>query len=237
MGTVAVATAVPLVFVLVAVITLLTSVVLCKVTKKFQHSFPPTQVITNSNTPSVNTHTPPDSVTIELPPISQTHTITNSSLTQKTPSIKHSALVLYSPHTPEKEIEDIVGTLVGGLCQCGIKAKSPDTCFSDNISAWLEEEIVKNSTVLLVCNDALKVDWESKRPSKLVVSLKQLLLGSLLDKGLSNFATVFMSGYAESKYVPSTYLKPQSQFIVQDFDDIVQISHFVHQIPTYTTSF
>ena len=144
-----------------------------------------------------------------------------------------SVVVLYSPKTPTVEIEDILGTLVVGLRQYGISAKSPDTCcVSDSISAWLERE-VENSIVLLVCNEALKSDWECERPSKLVCSLRQLLHGSLVDRGLSKFATVFMGKDAESGYVPSAYLMPQNQFTVRDINDVIDISHFVFKIPRY----
>ena len=143
-----------------------------------------------------------------------------------------SVVVLYSPITPTVEIRDILGTLVAGLCQYGINAKSPDTCVSDSISAWLERE-VENSIVLLVCNESLKSDWECERPSKLVCSLRQLLHGSLVDRGLSKFATVFMGKDAESGYVPSAYLMPQNQFTVRDINDVIDISHFVFKIPRY----
>ncbi len=147
-----------------------------------------------------------------------------------------SALVLYSPHTPKDEIEEILGTIVVGLSHHSIDAKSPDTCVeSANVSVWLEKE-VKNSTVLLVCNESLKKDWENERSSQLVSSLKQLLHGSVVDKGLSNFATVLMSGYGDSAHVPSQYLNAQKQFTVENIEDITDISHFVLKVPLYQPS-
>ncbi len=148
-------------------------------------------------------------------------------------SVALSALVLYSPYTPKNEKEDILGTLVVGLRHYGINAKSPDTCVdSANISVWLEKEVT-DSTVLLVCNQALKRDWDNERSSKLVCALKQLLHGSVVDKGLANFATVLMSGYGSSCHIPSPYLVAQKQFTVDSFEDIAPVSHFVLKVPLY----
>ncbi len=239
-GLVIVAIAVPLVIIVVSVCIIAVSVILYKASKKRKRRVPPTHVMANNpivEYPSSTTTLPDIGETsmeslnnIELSPVKPLNS--QSSPIRGVSPDSPSVVVLYSPKTPNVEIRDILGTLVVGLCQYGINAKSPDTCVSDSISAWLESEM-ENSIVLLVCNEALKSDWECERPSKLVCSLRQLLHGSLVDRGLSKFATVFMGKDAESGYVPSAYLMPQNQFTVRDINDVIDISHFVFKIPRY----
>ncbi len=233
-GLVIVAIAVPLVIIVVSVCIIAVAVILYKVSKKRKRRVPPTHVI-STNSPIVECTSSTTSLNnLELSPVKPLKSQSNPirCVSPDNPSV----VVLYSPKTPTLEIEDILGTLVVGLCQYGINAKSPDTCVSDSISAWLERE-VENSIVLLVCNEALKSDWECEKPTKLVCSLRQLLHGSLVNRGLSKFATVFMGKDAESGYVPSAYLMPQNQFTVRDISDVDEISHFVFKIPRYEASF
>ena len=239
-GQLTITVVVPLVIVAFLVTLLALSVILYKYIKRRKRTPPPSEVATARTPDNSSTVSLPDIELSDLTDLSTRPYVTLSEVMPApypvpSPQLGPSVLVLYSPNTPKDEKEDIISLVVVGLRHCGIDAKSPDTCFSDSIFVWLERE-VKSSTVLLVCNSALKADWESERPSQLICSLKQLLLGSLVEKGLSNYATVFLGEGTESGYVPTTYLKPQKQFSVQNFEDILNISHFVHQMPMHTTS-
>lgn len=158
-------------------------------------------------------------------------------LPKETPSFP-SALVLYSPNTPMEEKKMIVSYLITGLKQFGIDVKCPDViCIKDGVSYWLEKEI-KKSTVLCVCNNEMKTEWESDQASQLIGSLRQLLHG-LVSSGLSGFATVIMQTEQTNDnldYIPTDYLKGQTQFIVRDEKDIASIAHYILDVPLYTTN-
>ena len=152
-------------------------------------------------------------------------------------STKYTALIVYSPNTPEKQQDWIRRDFIPKLQSEGIKTLSHDfTCIKESPSLWLEREISKATAVLCVCNREFKEDWEGCKPTSptslpLVQSLKHLILATVHQGGdLSKYAVVLLESH-DQQYIPTKYLQSDSRQF--GLTEVETIARFVCSVPTH----
>lgn len=150
---------------------------------------------------------------------------------------EYTALVVYSPNTPEEQQDMIRRDFIPKLESNGIKTLSHDfTCIKEGPSSWLEREISRATAVLCVCNREFKEDWEGCKPSSpsslpLVQSLKHLIFATVHQGvDLSKYAVVLLES-CDQQYIPTMYLRSDPrQFGLTEVDIIAR---FVCNVPTH----
>ena len=152
-------------------------------------------------------------------------------------SSKYTALIIYSPNTPEEKQDFIRSNFIPKLESDGIRTLSHDfACIKESPSSWLEREIAKATVVLCVCNKEFKEDWEGRNPNTasslpLVQSLRHLILATVHQGGdLSKYAVVLLES-CDQKYIPTMYLRSDPrQFRLTEVD---AVARFVCNVPSH----
>ena len=102
-----------------------------------------------------------------------------------------------------------------------------------SLSEWVETEAKRASAVLCVCDPAFQLEWDQQHGADsnfpLVHSLKQLIYAHVNRGELSKYAIVLLRK-KDRNCIPTDYLHNTRTFYV---DEVKNIAHFVHQVPTY----
>ena len=149
------------------------------------------------------------------------------------PPSQHSALVMYSPSSPEQEKHVIQQSFVDARNQVGIEYFLPDTRLpQQSLVEWIMEHFENTHTVFCVCNREFKADWENSGPPSedtvvAVQTLRLLFEGDLKSVEPKRYAVV-LSKPTDEAFIPSL-LKTLPRINLSDTPTLVQFA--AHQEP------
>ena len=145
-------------------------------------------------------------------------------------------LVIYSPNSSEEDKHLVWQYLVCDLAECHngsrrIQIESYDSSLRKNASAWLEDNFMRASMILCVCNIQFKREWDQQNAPPfcpLIFSLRQLVY-AMLNRNTSpssKFAVVLLR-QSDYQHIPE-YLNSTKHFLV---NEVKEIGRFVYGVP------
>ena len=148
---------------------------------------------------------------------------------QGSPSpFQQSALIIYSPSTPEEDKHVILQSFVTVQNKVGIECilqdkRKPQQSLVD----WISDHYEKAGTVFCVCNKEFQCDWENERPSSegsavAVQTLRLLFEGALTSTQLHKYAVVLCKPADEARIPP--LLKALHRIDLSDTSALIQFA-------------
>lgn len=147
-------------------------------------------------------------------------------------------LVIYSPNSSEEDERLVWQYLVHDLATCDdidgsrrIQIERYDSSLRKNASAWLEDNFMRASMILCVCNIQFKKEWDQENAlpfCPLIFSLRQLVYAMLSrNTSLSSKFAVVLLRQSDHQHIPE-YLNSTKHFLV---DEVKEIGRFVYEVP------
>ena len=146
-------------------------------------------------------------------------------------------LVIYSPNSSEEDKHLVWQYLVHDLATCDIdgshhiQIERYDSSLRKNASAWLEDNFMRASMILCVCNIQFKREWDQQNAlpfCPLIFSLRQLVYAMLSrNTSLSSKFAVVLLRQSDHQHIPE-YLNSTKRFLV---DEVKEIGRFVYEVP------
>ena len=143
-------------------------------------------------------------------------------------SSQQSALVVYSPSTPEEDKHVILQSFINVQNQVGIECIMQDKRKPrQSLVHWMTEHYKKAGTVFCVCNEEFQSDWENDRPPSedsavAVQTLRLLFEGDITSVQLRKYAVVLSKPADEVRIPP--LLKALPRINLSDTSALVQFA-------------
>lgn len=141
-------------------------------------------------------------------------------------------LLIYSLDSPEKEIEAVLHHLVGELSQYGIEVEYPEKC-NENISRWVEQQILQADKVLCICNEAFLREFHENGSNGITfVSALRTMAYSYQNEIPQRYGLV-LPKQSYRPFVPSGYLKGAFEFLLDPKTVTERVARFVKGLPPH----